>query len=99
MNWLQDLKLSLRSLRARPGFALTAVLTLMLGIGGVAAIFTVYDAVLLKPLPFADSARIVRLMREQPPVKYDRFRRRCCANGALAAAPRSMRSERSSNKP
>jgi predicted permease len=70
MNWLQDLKLSLRSLRARPGFALTAVLTLMLGIGGVAAIFTVYDAVLLKPLPFADSARIVRLMREQPPVKY-----------------------------
>ena len=69
MNWLQDLKLSLRSLRARPGFVLTAVLTLMLGIGAVAAIFTVYDAVLLKPLPFADSARVVRVMRNQAPVK------------------------------
>ncbi len=67
---IQDLRHAVRSLRSRPGFALTAVLTLMLGIGGVAAIFTVYDAVLLKPLPFADSARIVRVMREQAPVKY-----------------------------
>lgn len=64
-----DLLHAFRTLRARPGFALTAVLTLMLGIGGVAAIFSVYDAVLLKSLPFADSERIVRVMREQPPVK------------------------------
>jgi len=70
MNGLpDDFRHALRALRARPGFVLTAVLTLMLGIGGVAAIFTVYDAVLLKPLPFADSARIVRVMREQAPVK------------------------------
>lgn len=70
MNGLIDeLRHAFRALRARPGFALTAVLTLMLGIGAVAAIFTVYDAVLLKPLPFADSARIVRVMREQAPVK------------------------------
>jgi len=69
MNWLHDIKFALRTLRARSGFALTAVLTLMLGIGAVAAIFTVYDAVLLKPLPFADSARIVRVMRNQAPVK------------------------------
>lgn len=69
MNWLHDLKLAFRTLRQRPGFALTAVLTLTLGIGAVAAIFTVYDAVLLKPLPFADSARIVRVMRNQAPVK------------------------------
>lgn len=70
MNWSNDLKLALRSLCARPGFALTAMLTLMLGIGAVASIFTVYDAVLLKPLPFADSARIVRVMREQPPIRF-----------------------------
>lgn len=68
-SFLSDLRLAFRSLRGKPGFASTAVLTLMLGIGAVAAIFTVYDAVLLKPLPFADSARIVRVMREQPPVK------------------------------
>ncbi len=66
---LQDLRVALRTLRARPGFALTAVLTLMLGIGAVTAIFTVYDAVLLKPLPFAESTRIVRVMREQAPVR------------------------------
>lgn len=65
---LGDLRQALRSLRKHPGFGLTAVLTLMLGIGAVAAIFTVYDAVLLKSLPFADADRIVRVMREQPPV-------------------------------
>jgi predicted permease len=68
-SFLFDLRLAFRTLRGKPGFASTAVLTLMLGIGAVAAIFTVYDAVLLKPLPFADAARIVRVMREQPPVK------------------------------
>ncbi len=67
-GFLTDLRHALRSLRGRPGFSLTAILTLMLGIGAVAAIFTVYDAVLLKPLPFAESGRIVRLVRQQPPV-------------------------------
>lgn len=69
MSLQQDFRFALRSLRARPGFVLTAILTLMLGIGAVASIFTVYDAVLLKPLPFADSARLVRVMRDQPPVR------------------------------
>jgi predicted permease len=64
---LDDLRIAWRSLRTRPGFFITAVLTLMLGIGAVAAIFTVYDAVLLKPLPFANADRIVRITREQPP--------------------------------
>ncbi|NCT66402.1 MAG: ABC transporter permease [Rhodanobacteraceae bacterium] len=68
-TFLDDLRHAARALRKQPGFALTAVLTLMLGIGAVTAIFTVYDAVLLKPLPFADSARIVRVTREQPPVR------------------------------
>lgn len=66
-GWFDDLRHALRALRARPTFFLTAVLTLTLGIGAVAAIFTVYDAVLLKPLPFAHAERIVRITREQPP--------------------------------
>ncbi|GAA0719654.1 ABC transporter permease [Dokdonella soli] len=70
MNQLtDDLRRALRSLLARPTFFVTAVLTLTLGIGAVAAIFTVYDAVLLKPLPFAHADRLVRLTRTQPPVK------------------------------
>ena len=69
MNMLtDDLRIAWRALRGRPGFFITAVLTLALGIGAVAAIFTVYDAALLKPLPFANADRIVRVMRNQPPV-------------------------------
>ncbi|WP_300621063.1 ADOP family duplicated permease [Dokdonella sp.] len=68
MNTLvHDLRHAARALLARPTFLLTAVLTLTLGIGAVAAIFTVYDAVLLKPLPYANAERIVRVTREQPP--------------------------------
>ncbi len=66
--FLNDLRHAIRGLRSRPGFFVTAVLTLALGIGAVAAIFTVYDAVLLKPLPFKDAERIVRVLRDQPPV-------------------------------
>lgn len=63
----RDLRHAVRALLMRPTFFLTAVLTLALGIGAVAAIFTVYDAVLLRPLPFAQADRIVRVTREQPP--------------------------------
>ncbi len=67
-TFLDDIRHALRGLRARMGFFTTAVLTLALGIGAVAAIFTVYDAVLLKPLPFRDADRIVRILRDQAPV-------------------------------
>jgi predicted permease len=65
-----DFRHALRSLLARPSFFATSVLTLMLGIGAVAAVFTVYDAVLLKPLPFAQADRIVRVTREQAPLHH-----------------------------
>lgn len=65
---LASLASAARGLRAQPLFALTSMLTLMLGIGSVAAIFTVYDAVLLRPLPYAQADRIVEITREQPPV-------------------------------
>lgn len=66
--FLDHFRHALRRLAAQPVFFATAVLTLMLGIGAVTSIFTVYDAVFLKPLPFRDADRIVRVLRDQPPV-------------------------------
>jgi len=69
-NWLQkllrDLRYGVRTLSRSPGFSLTAILVMALGIGATASLFTIVRAVLLKPLPFRDPDKLVMV--------YEHFR-------------------------
>src|SRR3954470_11419825 len=63
---MQDIRLALRNLRMRPAFSAVVILTLTLGIGANTAVFTVLNAVVLAPLPYADPQNVVVLNEQTP---------------------------------
>ena len=69
----RDLGWSARSLRRSPAFALTAIAVSALGIGATTAAFTLADHVLLRPLPYADSDRLVKIWEDDSTRGYPRF--------------------------
>jgi len=71
-NLWSDIRFGVRLLVKRPGFTAVAVLTLALGIGASTAIFTVVDTMLLRPLPFSEPSRLVRLWESAPSRGYFR---------------------------
>ena len=70
MSIFQDLRYAIRALRKNLGFTSVAALTLALGVGATTAIFSVVNAVMLRPLPFAESDRLVRILESD--VERDR---------------------------
>jgi predicted permease len=94
-GFLQDLRYALRQLRKSPGFTATAVITLALGIGASAAVFSIFDAVVLRPLPYRDASRLVAIWSSelhQPGTKifapyrdFQEFKSRSHSFEALAA--------------
>jgi putative ABC transport system permease protein len=65
-NFYQDLRYGIRMLAKSPGFTLASIVCLALGIGATTAIFSIVDAVLIRPLPYASPGRLVRVYSEFP---------------------------------
>jgi predicted permease len=89
-NIIQDLSYALRQLRRSPGFTFIVVLTLALSVGAATAVFCVIDAVILRPLPYAQPERIVRIntfsrSHYSQPDSWPSFQDECAQVHAFAA--------------
>jgi predicted permease len=93
-NWpeqlVRDLKYGARTLLRSPGFSLISVLVMALSIGATTSLFTMVRAVLLRPLPFRDSGKLV--------VLYEHFRQNTVGDGFNAVAPGDYRDWRSQTR-
>ena len=69
-NFLRDLRYGARALARTPAFAIVAILVISLGIGATTSLFTVVRSVLLKPLPFEDPSRLIRLYEHDAQGKF-----------------------------
>ena len=78
---LRDLRYSIRALARTPLFAAIAILVMALGIGANVALFTIVRSVLIKPLPFPDADRLIRLYERTPD---DQYQWNDCAPGVFA---------------
>src|SRR6185312_15646440 len=70
-SFLQDLRYGIRSLTARPAFAIAALLTLALAIGANTLVFSLIDGIYLTPLPYRDDARLVDVENRYPSMGLD----------------------------
>ena len=82
-DFVSDLRYAVRTLRKTPGFAATTILTLALGIGANAAIFSVVNAVLLRSLPYTDSERLLTIASNQSVPDMDDIQKRTASFAAM----------------
>jgi len=87
---VQDVRYGLRQLRKSPGFAFIAILSLTLGIGANTAIFTVINAVLLRPLPYAEPGKLVTSRGNESQLDVDDIR---AQSGGFFAAGGAVNTE------
>jgi len=84
---MQDIRYALRLLRTNFGFSLVAIISLALGIGGSTAVFSMLNALLIKPLPFGESERLVRITEFFPKALLVHFRQQCRTMELASVSP------------